>query len=199
MNKKIPIYISFLLLIGCVFRSNSTVKVVNLSNRKLAAIPDSIYSLEKLEYLNLGNSITVYPPLSALTSEDNLNQITQISEKISQLHQLKVLNVCANDLRSLPKGLLELRMLDTLDISHNKNLQIANELEILSKMTWLKCLNITGTNTDQNSIDEIKNSLSTTKIIVNLDEMIDHAMIDSIINSPNLLQSDSSRIKMEAN
>ena len=199
MRVLIPVVL--FLLIGCAFRDDSNVKVVDLSNRKLSAIPDSIYLMDKLEYLDLGNSFTIYPPLSALPSddhsEDNMNQITQISENISQLRQLKVLNMCANDLRSLPRGLVKLRTLDTLNISLNKHLQLSNELETLSKMTWLKYLNIMGTNTDQKSIDEIKKTLSATKIIVNMDDIIDRHMIDSLTNAVISLQYDSMRNAIE--
>ena len=189
---RVLIFLILFLLADCSFSGEPKVKFVNLSNQKLSAIPDSIYTMDKLEYLDLGNGFTIYPPLSALSpdelSGESMNQITQISENISQLKQLKVLNVCANDLRSLPNGLVQLRMLDTLDISHNKHLQLANELETLSKMTWLKYLNIIGTNADPESVDKIKKSLHTTKIIASLDEVIDSTMMDSLINSVILLQ-----------
>lgn len=191
---KVLIYYVLILLTACTFQHGPDVKSVNLSNRKLSAIPDSIYSMDKLEYLDLSNGLTIYPPLSALPtgemSQDSMNEVTQIAENISQLRQLKVLNVRTNDLRSLPQGLLKLKLLDTLDISFNRHLLIADELDILGKMTWLKYLNITATNVDQYSVDEIKKSLPSTKIIVRMDEMIDREMVDSIINSVISSESD---------
>src|SRR5688572_11446778 len=78
-----------------------------LSNQKLSAIPDSVFSLTNLEYLQLGNTFTLYPPLSALggdkPSDDSLNKITKISSDIANLQKLRVLGICFNNLQSLPK------------------------------------------------------------------------------------------------
>ena len=169
-------FIIILIFAACTSQNNSKNSGIDLSNQKLYTIPDSIYTMYQLEYLCLGNSFTIYPPLSALPVKnllpDNANQITQIAENISQLQHLKTLIVNANDLKSLPKGLMELKMLETLDISFNNNLQLNKELEILTQITSLKYLNITRTNFDQLSVDVLKKSLPATRIIIKEEERL---------------------------
>jgi internalin A len=168
-----------LLLISCKTRLDSNTTTLNLSNQKLTAIPDSVFSLVKLERLYLGNAYTIYPPLSALGGDSegpsgrSMNQITQIPEDIDQLKNLRTFDLGANDLRSLPKGMIKLGRLDTLDISFNKHLIVSRELNTLAKMHWLKYLNIAGTHTDPSSIDNLRKALPNTRIVSRLDEIIE--------------------------
>ena len=166
-----------LLLFSCKARLSSPTTTLNLSNQRLTAIPDSIFSLVNLENLYLGNAYTIYPPLSALGGEGpsgrNMNQIMQIPDDIGQLQNLRTLDLAANDLRSLPKGMMKLGRLDTLDLSFNKNFIVSKELNTLAKMHSLKYLNIAGTHADQTSIDKLQKSLPSTKVVIRLDEIIE--------------------------
>jgi hypothetical protein len=144
----------------------------------LSAIPDSIFSLEQLTYLQFGNSFTLYPPLSALGEEfsndgpnGSMNKITVIPKDIEHLQNLKVLGFCFNDLQFLPKEIANLRQLDTLDISFNRHLNISAEIKTLKKMQWLKYLNVIATNIDQTSILELKKALPRTKIYTKLADL----------------------------
>src|SRR5205085_2081126 len=101
---------------------------LDLSNQDLTAIPDSVFALSQLEYLNLGNNFTIYPPLSALVdgaSGDSLNKITQVPQEIQNLSHLRSLGLRGVGLNSLPPEIAQLENLDSLDISFNSNLNIA--------------------------------------------------------------------------
>ena len=160
---------------SCSSRHYSTITTLDLSNQKLTAIPDSIFSLEQLTYLEFGNSFTLYPPLSAFGQEygsgDSMNKITTIPKDIERLRNLKVLGFCFNDLRSLPKEIANLQQLDTLDISFNRHLNMSAELETLKKMKALKYLNVIATNIDPTSIEELKKALPKTKIDAKLEDL----------------------------
>jgi Leucine-rich repeat (LRR) protein len=178
--------IIFLLILGCTSRPGSMTTSLDLSNKKLSAIPDSVFSLTELQYLELGNNFTLYPPLSALGEEsspgDSMNKIAEIPKDIEKLSHLRNLGLCFNDLRSLPKEIVKLEKLDTLDISFNQNLKIATELETLKQMQWLKYLNIIATNADAITIDKLRKSLSKTKIDAKPEDiMIEN--VDSLIKA----------------
>lgn len=178
--------IIFLLILGCTSRPGSTTITLDLSNKKLSEIPDSVFSLTQLQYLQLGNSFTLYPPLSALGEEyprgDSMNKIAEIPKDIKNLSHLRSLGLCFNDLRSLPKEIVKLEKLDTLDISFNQNLKIATELETLKQMQWLKYLNIIATNADEITIDKLRKSLSRTKIDAKLADIMNEN-VDSLIKT----------------
>ena len=163
------------LTVGCSSRHKSSTTRLNLSNQKLTVIPDSVFSLEQLTYLELGNNFTLYPPLSAFEKQDgpgdSMNKITAIPKTIERLKNLRVLGFCFNDLRSLPKEIIRLQRLDTLDVSFNRHLNIAGELETLKKMQQLKYLNVMVTTIDQTSIDELKKALPNTKIYAKLEDL----------------------------
>ena len=153
---------------SCSSRHRLTITTLNLSNQRLTAIPDSIFSLEQLTCLELGNRFTLYPPLSALGQEygsgDSMNTITTIPKDIEQLQNLRVLGFCFNDLKSLPTELSSLKQLDTLDISFNKSLNISAEIETLKKLQGLKYLNVIATNADEITIDKLRKALPKTTI-----------------------------------
>jgi uncharacterized protein YfeS len=174
---KVFLFIVVFLIAGCKSRKHSAITSLDLSNQNLKTIPDSVFSCENLQYLNLGNSnFTLYPPLSVLAGEgktgDSLNSIKTISNDIRRLKHLKVLSFCFNDLQSLPSGIAELNQLDTLDLSFNMHLDIANELKILGKMKWLKFLNIVLTKTDSATLVNLHKAIPKTKIYAKPEEMI---------------------------
>lgn len=173
--------ILLLLVISCASRQHSGTTTLDFSNRKLTVIPDSVFLLTELQYLNIGNSFgfTRYPPLSALgegkVTGDSMNQIKQIPKNISQLRGLRVFILCANDLISLPVEIAELKQLDTFDISFNKNLSVSRELNTLKRMPWLKYMNLVATNADSISVNELRKSLPQTKIVTKFEELISEA------------------------
>lgn len=163
--------------VSCTEKYISQTIELDLSNQGLKQVPDSVFTLSHLQYLNLGNNLTMYPPLSALgdageSNGDSLNQIRTIPAKIVTLTNLKTLSVCFTDLQSLPDEISQLKKLETLDISFNQSLVLKNEIEKLSRMQWLKYLNILGTDADEEIIRRIRVLLPNTKIVA-LDEIIE--------------------------
>lgn len=125
--------------------------------------------------MQLGNSFTMYPPLSALGADKpsggSLNKIIKIPSDIENLQQLRVFGICFNNLQSLPNEIVKLKQLDTLDISFNENLNIATEFKTLKEMTWLKYLNIIATNADTATIDKLRKALPRTKIDAKFEDL----------------------------
>jgi hypothetical protein len=80
--------IILLFFVSCKFPAGSETTTLDLSNQNLTTIPDSVFSLKKLEYLNLGNSFTMYPPLSALHQEgpsgDRMNKLNLMWVNVGQ-------------------------------------------------------------------------------------------------------------------
>ena len=177
---RLSLVIIFFICSGCTSRHNSNITELDLSNHSLSTIPDSVFSLSNLEYLQLGNEFIIYPPLSALGADTpsgkSLNKITAIQSDIVKLHQLRVFRICFNNLQSLPAEIVQLKELDTLDISFNEDLNITAELGKLKKMTGLRYLNIVATKADEASIDKLRKALPDTKI----DAKPEDLLIDSV-------------------
>ena len=162
-------FIILLLIIGCSNSSRSTITELDLTNQKLTAIPDSVFTLTQLKWLELGNAFTVYPQLSSLSQDftegNDLNKITTIPKAIKKLQNLQTLGLLFNDISSLPEELTMLKKLDTLDISYNRRLNISSAMPTLRKMTWLKYLDIEATTFQKKDVDSLRQLLPNTKII----------------------------------
>uniref|UniRef100_A0A8C6E9R2 E3 ubiquitin-protein ligase LRSAM1 n=1 Tax=Moschus moschiferus TaxID=68415 RepID=A0A8C6E9R2_MOSMO len=88
---------------SCSLLSLATIKVLDLHDNQLTALPDDIGQLTALQVLNVER-----------------NQLTYLPRSIGNLIQLQTLNVKDNRLKELPDTLGELRSLRTLDISENE-------------------------------------------------------------------------------
>ncbi|XP_037653929.1 E3 ubiquitin-protein ligase LRSAM1 isoform X2 [Choloepus didactylus] len=107
LQKKVLIvhtnHLTSLLPKSCSLLSLATIKVLDLHDNQLAALPDDIGQLTALQVLNVER-----------------NQLTYLPRSIGDLIQLQTLNVKDNKLKELPDTLGELRSLRTLDISQNE-------------------------------------------------------------------------------
>jgi len=173
---RVVIFIMLLLVIGCTSRPTSNIIRLDLSDRNLTAVPDSVFSLEQLEYLDLGNRSgwTIYPTLSALVdhaSGDSANRITEIPKAIQQLDHLRTLKLSSLDLTALPVEIAELENLDSLDLSMNFRLSIGSALGTLKRMQGLRYLNILGTMVDQSTVDKLRTVLPETTILARFDDL----------------------------
>ncbi|XP_032164292.1 E3 ubiquitin-protein ligase LRSAM1 isoform X2 [Mustela erminea] len=106
LQKKVLIvhtnHLTSLLPKSCSLLSLITIKVLDLHNNQLSALPDDIGQLTALQVLNVER-----------------NQLTYLPRSIGNLIQLQTLNVKDNKLKELPDTVGELRSLRTLDISEN--------------------------------------------------------------------------------
>ncbi|XP_027799787.2 E3 ubiquitin-protein ligase LRSAM1 isoform X2 [Marmota flaviventris] len=96
-------HLTSLLPKSCSLLSLATIKVLDLHNNQLAALPEDIGQLGALQVLNVER-----------------NQLTYLPRSIGNLIQLQTLNVKDNKLKELPDTVGELRSLRTLDISENE-------------------------------------------------------------------------------
>ncbi|KAB1279691.1 E3 ubiquitin-protein ligase LRSAM1 [Camelus dromedarius] len=107
LQKKVLIvhtnHLTSLLPKSCSLLSLATIKVLDLHDNQLAALPDDIGQLTALQVLNMER-----------------NQLTYLPRSIGNLIQLQTLSVKDNKLKELPDTSGELRSLRTLDISENE-------------------------------------------------------------------------------
>ncbi|KAM7316864.1 hypothetical protein ACRRTK_024595 [Alexandromys fortis] len=107
LQKKVLIvhtnHLTSLLPKSCSLLSLATIKVLDLHDNQLTALPDDIGQLTALQVLNVER-----------------NQLTHLPRSVGNLLQLQTLNVKDNKLKELPETLGELRSLRTLDISENE-------------------------------------------------------------------------------
>ncbi|XP_077823787.1 E3 ubiquitin-protein ligase LRSAM1 isoform X4 [Macaca mulatta] len=107
LQKKVLIvhtnHLTSLLPKSCSLLSLATIKVLDLHDNQLTALPDDLGQLTALQVLNVER-----------------NQLMQLPRSTGNLTQLQTLNVKDNKLKELPDTLGELRSLRTLNISGNE-------------------------------------------------------------------------------
>ncbi|XP_028690637.2 E3 ubiquitin-protein ligase LRSAM1 isoform X15 [Macaca mulatta] len=96
-------HLTSLLPKSCSLLSLATIKVLDLHDNQLTALPDDLGQLTALQVLNVER-----------------NQLMQLPRSTGNLTQLQTLNVKDNKLKELPDTLGELRSLRTLNISGNE-------------------------------------------------------------------------------
>ncbi len=97
-----------------------TETVLDLSKRKLTAVPPSVFEYENLEKLTLAR-----------------NQITDLPEGWSKLNNLTELNLGKNRLREIPKPLTELNNLTHLSIPNNRLKKLPDSVQNWVNMSHL--------------------------------------------------------------
>lgn len=114
----------------------SVLQELFLENTKLHSIPQGIDKLDLLETLMLnGNKLIKFPEISNLRNMKYLNladnQLSQIPRSIEACVKLAFLDISNNQLKDLPSELMELPNLQYLDISNNNLSEIAKPSGIL--------------------------------------------------------------------
>ncbi|XP_072634093.1 E3 ubiquitin-protein ligase LRSAM1 isoform X2 [Canis lupus baileyi] len=126
LQKKVLIvhtnHLTSLLPKSCSLLNLITIKVLDLHNNQLSALPDDIGQLTALQVLNVEK-----------------NQLTYLPRSIGNLIQLQTLNMKDNKLKELPDTMGELRSLRTLDISNN---EIQRLPQLLAHVRTLETLNL---------------------------------------------------------
>ncbi|XP_076019941.1 E3 ubiquitin-protein ligase LRSAM1 [Genypterus blacodes] len=96
---------------GCIITTLAALKVLDLHDNKLSALPNDIGQLASLQILNV---------------EKNCIQV--LPDSIGQLRSLQTLNLKANCLSELPDTLASMSSLRTLDLSENNILRLPKSL-----------------------------------------------------------------------
>ena len=161
-------------------------KALDLSHLRLDGLPNELWELEQLEYLNLmENKIKTLPKeianlkkLKRLIISDN--KLTSLPSSIGELTNLNYLELFNNNIINLPNEIGKLKNLKLLNLSHNKleelpeeitNLKSlatlyldSNQLKYLPKsINRLKHLELLGL--DHNNLEEVPNSIRELKSI----------------------------------
>lgn len=97
---------------------------LNLQNQQLDELKE-ISKFKNLQYLNLRNT-----------------HLSSVPQEIISLQNLKVLDIGDNEIALLPKNFDALKNLTELYLDKEKNLQLEEDLEILSRMKNLKILHL---------------------------------------------------------
>jgi leucine-rich repeat protein SHOC2 len=124
-------------------RERTDLPWLDLSNRKITSIPESIGSLTYLTRLNLQcNALTKLPEsLGQLVNliELNLsgNQLTTLPECLGNLNKLIELNLHGNPLKSLPDSLVNLPHLTILKLGGSNLQTLPIDIPNLSQLTKL--------------------------------------------------------------
>jgi len=124
-------------------------RTLGLANNRLAALPDTLFQLERLERLVLsGNQISALPDsVKNLASLQELrldrNRLRAFPDAIFSLRRLRHLSATDNCLEVLPPGLKRLRLLSTLELDGNESLTDST-VEAVSWAELSKCLQVVG-------------------------------------------------------
>ena len=97
----------------------------SITHIKLRDLPNSIFSLDKLEFLEISNTYS----------------LNKISSEITSLKNLKILYLKYNDFQLIPQEVLKLSSLEELNISGNKIQEIPSSIKNLTRLKFLDLSN----------------------------------------------------------
>ena len=135
-------------------------EVLKLNNNRLQSLPSQLGTLKRLKRIELlDNRFTKVPrvllSLSGLRSLDlDSNRLTRIPD-LSALSDLRNLSLCANELDSLPEALGKLSKLRVLNVMFNRLTQLPNSISKLKNLRELML--------DFNRIDQLPQSITQLK------------------------------------
>jgi len=156
--------------LGIILSKFKNITHLDLSNTRLTYLPDSITTLNKLEFLDISsNGLESLPESFAnlislkilLLSNNKLKKLPDSFDKLSNLHtlylnhnqltdfpvsilalsQLSYLLLDYNQIKYLPKTIAQLQNLKHLELSNNKLIQIPDEILNLGKLSKLNLSN----------------------------------------------------------
>jgi TonB family protein len=161
-----------------------------LKAMELNAIPDDVFTLTKLKFLDLeSNNINkIDERIGALTDLRELflplNKIETLPDAFSQLEKLTVLALARNEFKQFPLPILKLKSLQALDLGNNDLTSIPKKIRDLKKLRTLAIgsnnigklppalfemkhlfrLELTGNPIDPKEIEQLKKALPRTEI-----------------------------------
>ncbi|XP_066896776.1 E3 ubiquitin-protein ligase LRSAM1 isoform X4 [Kogia breviceps] len=126
LQKKVLIvhtnHLTSLLPKSCSLLSLATIKVLDLHDNQLTALPDDIGQLTALQVLNVERNQLTYLPrsignliqLQTLNVKDN--RLKELPDTLGELRSLRALDISASDVQRLPQTLAHVRTLETLSL-----------------------------------------------------------------------------------
>lgn len=143
--KNIPLIYLIFFAFACSTASQKThIVSIDLNNKNLSAIPDSVLNNSNLTDLAIGSRAALLTPFEGFEEPEGRNHLTNLPDKLCNLQQLTVLSVSYNDLEQLPAWLGSLQQLEKLDLSGNSKLDIRSAMPVLLQLKKLKELNLYG-------------------------------------------------------
>jgi hypothetical protein len=133
--------------------------IINLSDKGLSALPESIGNLQNLKWLGL-NENDLHRLPESIGNLQNLewlhlgyNKLSILPESIGNLQNLEWLYLGNNNLSSLPESIVNLQNLEELNLGNNK----LNSLpESIGNLQNLEELNLSGNTIPTNVIKRLK-------------------------------------------
>ena len=117
---------------------------IDLNNKNLSVIPDSVLNNSNLTHLAIGSRAALLTPFAGFEEPEDRIHLTSLPDKLCNLQRLTVLSVSDNDLEQLPACLGNLQQLEKLDLSGNSKLDIRSAMPVLQELKKLKELNLYG-------------------------------------------------------
>lgn len=142
--------------------SLTNLSTINISSNEIKQLPDDISKLKSLNELILNN-----------------NKISTLPAKLLENKNLEVLDINNNELTIFPDVVIEHDEIISLDISNNKIIAIPNEFKNNKKFRFLSIKNqkvelpdvyISYSWSDENTINEIDNTLQNNGILIKKDK-----------------------------
>ena len=127
-----------------------------LKDQGYEKVPEEISTLGDIRKLTISmdsGGWVVYPPLSSWDKMRDTAPENKLTSAIAKLRSLEYLDLGFLNLTALPAEFVELKQLDSLNLTHNF-LIIENEMDKLKKLKNLRYLNITGNRIDTTQILE---------------------------------------------
>ncbi len=154
-------YLQLLIIMVCILLAvlphNTNAQVLQ---KEYTRLEDALKEPEKVTRLNLQNQdilrfeeITKFKNLQYLNLRNT--HLSSVPQEITMLQNLKVLDIGDNEIALLPKNFDALKNLTELYLDKEKNLQLEEDLEILSRMENLKILHL-----ENNGIDVLPKNIS---------------------------------------
>lgn len=180
--------------------------IVDLSGRKISALPDSLFENANLiTELNLGSSgnlfVAIYPEVRPLPFGTGVrNNFSELPSEIGQLINLKIVDLSFNNLVTLPSGFY-LLPIEELNLSFNYNFDLQAESSKISQLKKLRKLFLTGIRFNSFPDEILKLDLEELEI-GNFNLAVDECFIERISMLKNLKAlylSDVSMVKLPEN
>lgn len=139
---------------------------------KISKIPPSITTLKKLKVLSLKDQVFESLPSNFWESCSGIISLNlsgallqEIPDEVGEMKSLQTFIVKGNELKSISPKLVDMKTLETLDISSNPELNHSTTFEILKEMKQLKKLDISYNDIRRQIGIEIKAALPHTEVI----------------------------------